>query len=91
MAATIVDLGSHNAGGLILHHFKVTADAATAVLTFVDVAVGAGPRKLSGLSFPFKTTGSASALTAVYNEATGALTVAGLTAADVFYITAMYG
>lgn len=84
MAATFVDLGSHVAGGLKFHHIKATADAATAVYTF------AGKPTLLGLSFPFKTTGSASAITAVYVESTGVLTIAGLTAADVIYFTAMY-
>lgn len=83
MAATVVDLGSHAVGGAHMRHFKVTADAATAAIT-----VGL-PNEILGLSFPFKTTGSASALTAVLVAATGVVTVAGLTGTDVFYITAI--
>jgi hypothetical protein len=90
LAATIVDLGSHSIGGLSFQHYKITADAATAVLTFPDAAAGAGPRKILGLSFPFKTTGTASAITAVYVEATGVLTIAGLTGTDVIYVTVMF-
>ena len=90
MAATFVELGSHSAGGMKFHHIKVTADAATAVYTFPEAAAGAGPPILLGLSFPFKTTGSASAMAAVYVEATGVLTMSGLTSADVFYLTAIY-
>lgn len=81
MAATIVDLGSHAVGGAHARHFKVTADAATAVLTLGD-----SPRIL-GMTFPFKTTGSVSALTTTVAEATGAITVSGLTSTDVFYVT----
>lgn len=84
MAATFVDLGSHEAGGLKFRHIKATADAATAVYTFV------GKPTLLGLSFPFKTTGTASAITATYAEATGVLTISGLTNLDVIYFTAMY-
>jgi hypothetical protein len=46
--------------------------------------------KLLGLSFPFKTTGSASAITAVFAEATGVLTIAGLTSSDVIRFTMIY-
>lgn len=88
MAATFVELGKHNAGGLTLHHIKVTADAATAVYTIPST--GTSIPILKGLSFPFKTTGTASAITAVYVEATGVLTIAGLTSTDVLYVTLMY-
>lgn len=84
MAATFVELGTHVAGGLTIHHVKATADAATAVYTLPGI------RKLLGLSFPFKTTGTASAMTATYAEATGILTISGLTATDVIYFTLMY-
>lgn len=90
MAATFVELGSHAAGGMKFHHIKATADAATAVYTFPEAAAGAGPPILLGLSFPFKTTGTASAITAVYVEATGVLTIAGLSSSDVIYFTAIY-
>jgi hypothetical protein len=88
LAATFVELGKHSSGGLNFHHIKVTADAATAVYTLPST--GTTIPKLLGLSFPFKTTGSASAITAVYVEATGVLTIAGLTNADVLYVTMMY-
>lgn len=84
MAATFVELGTHEAGGLKFHHVKATADAATAVYTIVGKPI------LQGLSFPFKTTGSASAITATYVESTGVLTIAGLTSTDVIYFTMMY-
>lgn len=90
MAATFVELGQHSIGGLRFHHIKITADAATAVYTLTHAAAGQGPPKILGLSFPFKTTGTASAITAVYVEATGVLTIAGLTTADVLYVTMMY-
>jgi len=90
LAATFVQLGTHEAGGLKFQHIKATADAATAVLTLPEANAGAGPPKILGLSFPFKTTGSASAITAIYVEATGVLTIAGLTSTDVIYFTLMY-
>ena len=90
MAATFVDLGSHDAGGMVIHSYQATADAATAVLTFSDVQAGKGPRKLLGITNPVKTTGTAAQLNATYVEATGVLTIGGLTANDVIRFSVMY-
>jgi hypothetical protein len=78
-------MGEHSAGGLRFRHIKATADAATAVYTLP------GLYPIRGLSQPFKTTGTASAINAVYVEATGVLTISGLTSTDVIYFTIMYG
>lgn len=90
MAATFVELGSHEIGGMKIKHLKATADAATAVYTFSDAAGGKGPPKVLGVTSPFKTTGSAAQLNATYVEATGVLTIGGLTNLDVIYFSVMY-
>lgn len=84
MAATFVELGTHSSGGITFRHVKATADAATAVYTVPGLPI------LKGLSQPFKTTGTASAIDAVYVESTGVLTISGLTSTDVIYFTVMY-
>lgn len=66
------------------HHVKATADAATAAYTVPGKPI------LLGFTQPFKTTGTASALNAVYVESTGVLTISGLTSTDVIYFTLIY-
>lgn len=87
MAATFNKIQRHDLGGMDAVYMNVTADAATAVYTFSEAAAGAGPPKLVGLTVPVKTTGAASAITATYVEATGVLTIGGLTATDVIEFT----
>ena len=90
MAATFVQLGHWELNGMFVQAMKATADAATAVYTFPDANAGKGPRKLLGITNPVKTTGTAAQLNAIYAEATGVLTIGGLTAADVIYFNVMY-
>lgn len=90
MAATFVQLGTHDVGGMTVQAIKATADAATAVYTFPDANAGKGPPKVLGVTNPVKTTGSAAQLNATYVEATGVLTIGGLTATDVIYFNVMY-
>lgn len=88
MAATFVEMGKDVDGGLTFHHVKATADAATAVYTLQQTGVPIS--RLLGVTFPFKTVGTASAITQTFVESTGVLTIAGLSASDVIYFTLIY-
>lgn len=91
MAATFNVIADYELGGMKCQHFRVTADAATAVYTFPHAAAGAGPPKVLGVTNPVKSTGAAAQLTAIYVEATGVFTIGSLTAGDVIEYTVFFG
>lgn len=91
MAATFNMIEDHELNGMKVQSFRVTADAATAVYTFPHAAAGAGPPILLGITNPVKSTGTAAQLTAIYVEATGVMTIGGLTANDVIEFSVMMG
>lgn len=91
MAATFNVIADYEMGGMRCLHLRATADAANAVYTFPHVAAGAGAPKVLGVTCPVKSTGSAAALTALYSESTGNLTIGGLTGTDVIEYVVFLG
>lgn len=91
MAASWDIITSYELGGMQCLFLRATADAISAVYTFPHAAIGSKPPKVLGITNPVKTTGTASQVTAVYNESTGALSIAGISASDVIEFTVFTG
>lgn len=88
--ATFVEEGKHVVGGMTFHHVKATIGAGTTAVYTIPQTGTSIPAFVRGLSFPFKTTGSAAACTATHALSTGVLTLSGFTNTDVIRFTLIY-
>ena len=79
MATTVSESVSYNVGGLTWLFLKLTAGAADTTVTYTIQ----GFPELKAMTMPVKTTGTTGSCNAVYNKATGVITISSLANNDV--------